>query len=81
MFNSVEDVKNYMSYKCNIDISEMKPNSEIRIKKWYQNDNEEAQFGFECKKKDGDIIRFVATKFRDGIDCWIIGDNGVAIRI
>lgn len=40
-----------------------------------------AQKGFKFTDSSGQEIKIVIGPFRDGFDCWIIGNNGVGMRI
>jgi len=44
-------------------------------------DKIEAQKGFKFITLDGKEAKIVIGPFRDGFDCWVIGDKGCALRI
>lgn len=41
----------------------------------------ESQQGFEFQNCNGKEVRIVIGPFRDGYDCWLLGDNGFAVRL
>lgn len=41
----------------------------------------DSQKGFMFKNSDGQEIRIVIGPFREGFDCWVVAENGAAMRI
>ncbi len=59
-----------------LDDPECSEELKSRIKNKYN-----AQKGFEVKVPGKGRLRFVIGPFRDGFDCWVLNDNGTALRL
>jgi hypothetical protein len=97
MFDSVEEAKGFIAMKAGVNPTTLEEVEGLHIggMETILLDNPavseeikqeirariDAQKGFKFKTSDGKEVRIVIGPFRNGFDCWIIGDNGTAIRI
>ena len=97
MFNSVDEAKSVVAEMAGVDPATFEdvpdlhvggmetmllddPNTDEAIKQEIR-DRIAAQKGFKFTDSHGQECKIVIGPFRDGFDCWIIGQNGAAMRM
>lgn len=86
-FKTVENVKEYIAYSCKIKVEDLKEDNEYIIKKMGEildpslEKDKSSHKSFVFKNHEGKEVRIVVSPFRSGFDCWVVGDNGWAVRI
>jgi len=97
MFNSVEEAKAVVASMVSVDPATFEeveglhvvgmeafllddPDTSETVKQNIR-DKIKAQKGFKFRAPDDKEIKIVIGPFRDGFDCWVIGDNGYSVRI
>ncbi|MCX6761901.1 MAG: hypothetical protein NTY33_03640 [Candidatus Moranbacteria bacterium] len=96
-FDSIEDAKEYVAYITGSDpkifekveglkVAGMEafllddPETSEEIKQSIR-DKIDAQQAFKFTNAKGVEVSIVIGPFRDGFDCWIVGDKGTAVRL
>jgi hypothetical protein len=84
-FKTVDSVKKYIAMKCDINIKDIKEeNKKTIIQKmcgFLKPKDEASHKSFIFNNKEGKQVKIVITPFRSGFDCWVVGENGWAIRL